>query len=68
MLRVVPPRDEVGVRDWEQWVWEGKWLDEPILSCSHGTSPGRNRDICRGPSSVGLDSPMDALDASSGLR
>ena len=33
-----------------------KWLDEPMLSCSHGR-PGRNRDICRGHSRVGLDSP-----------
>ena len=27
-----------------------------MLSCSHGR-PGRNRDICRGHSRVGLDSP-----------
>ena len=56
LLCVVPSRDGVSVRDWEQWVWERKWLDEPMLSCSHGR-PGRNRDICRGRSRVGLDSP-----------
>jgi hypothetical protein len=44
------------MRDWKQCVWQGKCLDEPMLSCSHGR-PGKNRDICRGRSHVGLDSP-----------
>ena len=35
---------------------KGNWLDEPMLSCSHGR-PERNRDICRGRSRGGLDSP-----------
>lgn len=51
-------RHVVNSENSEQCVWEGKWLDERMLSsgCCHGR-PRKNRDICRGRSRVGLDSP-----------